>query len=131
MWGKLAEKINKKLSEDDEEITFKSYDDESERLGSGAPSLGSELKADTKEKDSSIKFKVIKPESFEDVRAIADHLIEGCTVFFNAELLDRETCQRMLLFLNGVTYTTDGEIKAVSHNTYIITPHDVDVSDEA
>ena len=65
MWGKLAEKINKKLSEDEEEITFKSYDDESAKLG-GAPNLGSELKADTKEKDSSIKFKVIKPDSFDD-----------------------------------------------------------------
>ena len=130
MWGKLADKINKRLNEDEEEITFKSYDDESERLG-GASNPASELKADTKGKDSSIKFKVMKPENFDDVRAIADQLIEGCTVFFNAELLDKETCQRMLLFLNGVTYTTDGDIKAVSQTTYIITPHDVDVSDEA
>jgi len=130
MWGKLADKINKRLNEDEEEITFKSYDEESDRVG-GALNPASEVKADGKEKDSSIKFKVMKPESFDDVRAIADQLIDGCTVFFNAELLDRDTCQRMLLFLNGVTYTTDGDIKAVSQSTYIITPHDVDVSDEA
>ena len=72
----------------------------------------------------------MKPDSFADVSKIADQLIEGCTVLFNAELLDKETRQKMLLFLNGVTYTTDGEIKSVSQNTYIITPHDVDVSDE-
>jgi cell division inhibitor SepF len=37
---------------------------------------------------------------------------------------------RMLDFLNGVTYTTDGDIKPVANNTYIITPHNVDVSDD-
>lgn len=133
MFGKLADRINKKLREEDEEITFKSYDEESERIAAARPETpaqqGSVLKADDNEKDSSIRFKVVKPESFAEVSSIADHLIEGCTVFFNAELLDKETCQKMLLFLNGVTYTTEGEIKAVSQNTYIITPHDVDVSD--
>lgn len=134
MFGKLADKINKKLREDDEEITFKSYDEESDRMAAPKPEAysaqGSVLKADGNEKDSSIRFKVIKPESFDEVRDIADQLIDGCTVFFNAELLDKETRSRMLLFLNGVTYTTDGDIKPVSQNTYIITPHDVDVSDE-
>ncbi len=132
MIRKLADKINKRLQSDEEEITFKSYDEEAERQTTPKTevSVGSVLKADETEKDSSIKFKVMKPDSFADVSKIADQLIEGCTVLFNAELLDKETRQRMLLFLNGVTYTTDGEIKSVSQNTYIITPHDVDVSDE-
>ena len=130
MMRKFADKINKRLQSDEEEITFKSYDDEAERrAASSEVTLGSVLKAD-ETKDSSIKFKVMKPESFDEVSKIADQLIEGCTVLFNAELLDRETRQKMLLFLNGVTYTTDGDIKPVSQNTYVITPHDVDVSDE-
>jgi FtsZ-interacting cell division protein YlmF len=33
----------------------------------------------------------------------------------------------MLDFLNGVTYTMDGEIKNVAPNTYIITPNGIDV----
>ncbi|MBR2650958.1 MAG: cell division protein SepF [Clostridia bacterium] len=130
MIRKFADKINKKLKSDEEEITFKSYDEEAERRAAAPEvTLGSVLKAD-ETKDSSIKFKVMKPESFDEVSKIADQLIEGCTVLFNAELIDRDTRQRMLLFLNGVTYTTDGEIRPVSQNTYIITPHDVDVSDE-
>jgi cell division inhibitor SepF len=36
----------------------------------------------------------------------------------------------MLDFLNGVTYANDGEIKNVAKSTYIITPHNVDVSDD-
>ena len=48
----------------------------------------------------------------------------------NMELLDSAATVRMLDFLNGVTYCTDGDIKNVSRSTYIITPHNVDVSDE-
>ena len=36
----------------------------------------------------------------------------------------------MLDFLNGVTYSTDGEIKQVAQTTYIVTPRDVDVSEK-
>ena len=131
MFGKLAEKLNKKFQNSDEEITFKSYDKESEEAEAQKnEALGSTLKADESEKDSSIKFKLVKPQEFDEVSKIADHLIEGCTVVLNTELLDMPTCRRMLDFLNGVTYTTDGYINPVAANTFIITPHDVDVSDE-
>ena len=131
MFGKLADKLNKKFQNSEEEITFKSYNEastEAEALKNEA--LGSTLKADESEKDSSIKFKLVKPQGFDEVSKIADHLIEGCTVVLNTELLDMPTCRRMLDFLNGVTYTTDGYINPVAANTFIITPHDVDVSDE-
>ena len=132
MFGKLADKINKKLQTSEEEITFKSYDEENEEIT--APKIetqGSTLTVDESDKDGSIKFKLVKPQSFDEISKIADHLIEGCTVVLNTELLDKATCLRMLDFLNGVTYTTDGYINPVAANTYIITPHDVDVSDES
>ena len=131
MFGKLADKLNKKFPAVEEEITFKSFneaDEEAETQRNDA--IGSTLKADESEKDSSIKFKLVKPQDFDEVSKIADHLIEGCTVVLNTELLDMPTCRRMLDFLNGVTYTTDGYINPVAANTFIITPHDVDVSDE-
>lgn len=135
IFGKLAEKINKKLQDSEEEITFKSDEEEilaekTEYQPQPQPQNSTTLKADESEKDSSIKFKLVKPQGFEDVSKIADFLIEGCTVVLNTENLDLPVCRRMLDFLNGVTYTTDGYINAVAQNTYIITPHDVDVSDE-
>ena len=81
----------------------------------------------TSDADSNIELKVMRPATFADVSAIADNLIEGCTVVLNLELLDRPTTVRMLDFLNGVTYTMDGEIKNVAPNTYIITPNGIDV----
>ncbi len=86
--------------------------------------------ANTGDADSNIELKVVRPASFEEVSDIADHLIAGCTVVLNMELLDNVQTIRMLDFLNGVTYSNDGEIKNVAKNTYIITPHNVDVSED-
>jgi len=130
MFGKLADKLNKKFQNSEEEITFKSFEEADEAEAQKTEAIGSTLKADESEKDSSIKFKLVKPQGFDEVSKIADHLIEGCTVVLNTELLDMPTCRRMLDFLNGVTYTTDGYINPVAANTFIITPHDVDVSDD-
>ena len=69
----------------------------------------------------------VRPESMEEIFVIADYLLDGCTVVLNLELIDRESITRMLDFLNGVTYTTGGDIKNVSQGTYIITPNGINV----
>lgn len=86
--------------------------------------------ANAGDSDSNIELKVVRPASFEEVSEIADYLLDGCTVVLNMELLDNMQTVRMLDFLNGVTYSNDGEIKNVAKSTYIITPHNVDVSDD-
>ena len=86
--------------------------------------------ANTGDADSNIELKVVRPASFDEVSEIADYLLDGCTVVLNLELLDNVLTVRMLDFLNGVTYSNDGEIKNVAKSTYIITPHGVDVSDD-
>lgn len=132
MFSKFAEKLNQKIK-NDEEIKFKSYDEESEQMTAAKPESstayaqpGTSIKAS----DSNIELKVAHPESFEDVAGIADYLLDGCTVVLNMEAMDRASTLRMLDFLNGVTYTTGGDIKPVAQSTYIITPNNVDVSDE-
>lgn len=86
--------------------------------------------ANTGDSESNIELKVVHPASFDEVGEIADYLIEGCTVVLNLELLDPVQTVRMLDFLNGVTYSTEGEIKNVAKNTYIITPNNVDISED-
>lgn len=80
--------------------------------------------------NDNIELKVVRPESFADVSMIADHLLANCTVVLNVELLDKTSAGRMLDFLNGVTYSTNGEIKQVAQGTYILTPNNVDVTEE-
>jgi len=117
----------------EEEVTFKPYEEvhtpptqeKSEEQKKPTPVLTGAGDA-----DGNIELKVMKPASFEEVSDVADYLLEGCTVVLNLELLDAASTLRMLDFLNGVTYSTDGDIKNVARCTYIITPHNVDVSDD-
>ena len=73
---------------------------------------------------------LVKPDRFEDVTSIADHLNEKKTVVLNLESSNRETSRRIIDFLSGVAYANHGDIKKVANNTFIIVAHDVDVMGE-
>lgn len=130
MFEKLREKLTGIAKEDEEEIVFKNFEEEDVPL---AEEVAKAEEADEVPKASiegnNIELKVIRPESVAEVSAIADHLLAGCTVVLNLELLDGKHITRMLDFLRGVTYTIDGEIKHVSKATYIITAKGIDIKD--
>ena len=74
MFGKIADKLNKKFQDSEEEITFKSFNDSyDETETQKTESLGSTLKADESEKDSSIKFKLVKPADNADEIIASDN----------------------------------------------------------
>ncbi len=130
--NKLKEKKQQQENRENE-ITFKPYnaaDTEvktSVRDDESAKGTGSVV---SQNPDSNIELKVVRPESFDEVSEIANHLLDGCTVVLNVEILDKTSTMRMLDFLNGVTYSKDGDIKKVSQSTYIITPNGIGISDE-
>ena len=66
-----------------------------------------------------------KPESLEDAREIADHLLERHTVVVNLESTNRETGRRMLDFLGGVSYANHGALTKVANATFVVTPYNV------
>ncbi len=71
-----------------------------------------------------------KPERFEDVPSVADHLNEKKTVVLNLESANRETSRRIIDFLSGVAYANRGNIKKIANSTFIVTPDDVSVMGE-
>ena len=71
---------------------------------------------------------LVKPDKFDDARAIADHLNEKRTVVLNLEAASKDVARRLIDLLNGVAYANGGQLKKVSTNTYIITPYNVNVS---
>ena len=77
---------------------------------------------------NNIELKVVRPESIDEIFSIADYLMDGCTVVPTLEVMAGDVVTRMLDFLNGVTYTTGGEIKNVSQGTYIITPNGINLN---
>ncbi len=89
--------------------------------------MGSSVKLD----GAALELKVIKPERYETVPQIADHLLNRRTVVLNLEMTNKETSRRIIDFLSGVAYAIDGRLSKVAVNTYIITPANINVSGEA
>lgn len=73
---------------------------------------------------------LVKPDRFEDVTSIADHLNEKKTVVLNLEASNRDVSRRIIDFLSGVAYANHGNIRKVANSTFIIVAHDVDVMGE-
>ncbi|MBE6615002.1 MAG: cell division protein SepF [Ruminococcaceae bacterium] len=78
---------------------------------------------------NNIKMQVVRPQSFDSVSQIADHLLNKCTVVLNLENTNKETSRRLIDFLSGVAYSIDGSIKRIANQAYVITPSNVDVGD--
>ena len=130
----MFDKFKKRLDAIDAasgELTFKTWADEPVNEIPAQEKQTSEIDKKTDEAAAgSVELKVMRPESYEEVSDVADYLLKGCTVVLNVEALERSVIFRMLDFLNGVTYCTDGEIKKVAQSTFIITPHsNIDISD--
>ena len=73
---------------------------------------------------------LVKPDRFDEVTTIADHLNEGKTVVLNLEETPREITRRVVDFLSGVAYANGGNIRKVANSTFIIVPTNVDVMGE-
>ncbi|MBR4070954.1 MAG: cell division protein SepF [Clostridia bacterium] len=91
------------------------------QMGSGISISGSS--------GSALEMKVVKPDSFDSVAQIADHLLSKRTVVLNLENTNKETARRLIDFLSGVAYSIDGSLKKIASNAYVITPSNVDVGD--
>jgi len=78
---------------------------------------------------AALEMKVVKPELFESVPQIADHLLNKRTVVLNLENTNKETARRLIDFLSGVAYSIDGSLKKIASNAYVITPNNVDVGE--
>ncbi len=80
---------------------------------------------------TALEMKVCRPSKFEEGPEIAKHLLNGKTVVLNLEDANRDTIIRLIDFLFGVTFAIEGNLKKVSSYTYVITPKNVEVDNEA
>lgn len=73
---------------------------------------------------------LVKPERYDDVVSIADHLNDKKTVVLNLESADRDLSRRIVDFLSGATYANHGNMRKVSKGTFLIVPNGVDMMGE-
>ena len=72
---------------------------------------------------------VRRPSTFgEEVRDIADELLERHTVVLILERADRDTSRRIVDFLSGVAYANHGQLRPIASNIVIVAPYNVDLS---
>lgn len=118
----IWDKIKKSDFDDEEELEDKPVKQEEKpadnSFGRGAGSAALELK-------------VVRPETYDAVGKIADHLLNRKTVVLNLEATNKETAKRLIDFLSGVAYSINGTIRRVATNTFVITPSNVGITGEA
>lgn len=76
---------------------------------------------------SNLQVILVKPDRYENVSEVADHLRNKCAVVLNLESTNKDTARRLVDFLSGCAYALDGRIKKVAISTYIITPYNVEI----
>lgn len=79
---------------------------------------------------SQMQVVLVKPDRFDDVTEIADHLNAKKTVVLNLETANRETSRRIIDFISGAAYANNASIKKVANSTFMVAPADVDVMGE-
>jgi len=60
--------------------------------------------------------------SFGDVQKAADRLKSGEPQIINLEKTPSDVAERLIDFLNGVTYALDGYVEKVAEGAYLFTP---------
>lgn len=73
--------------------------------------------------ETQMQVVTLRPERYDQLPAIAEHLIGHSAVIVNLEAASKELGRRIVDFLAGVTYTVGGEMKKIAINTYVVTPH--------
>ena len=70
---------------------------------------------------------LVKPDRFDNVSDIAEHLRSKHAVVLNLEATNKDVARRLVDFLSGCAYALDGKIKKIAISTYSITPYNVDI----
>lgn len=65
------------------------------------------------------------PQSFDDARLAADGLKDGRQQIINLENTSQEMSERIIDFLNGVTYALNGFVEKVGDRVYLFAPSNV------
>ncbi|MDZ7673651.1 MAG: cell division protein SepF [Acidimicrobiales bacterium] len=79
---------------------------------------------------SSARPAVLDPESFDDAKEIADRFKADQPVLMDLAGLDRELSRRLIDFASGICYALGGHMERVRTGGYLLTPAQVEVSDD-
>jgi cell division inhibitor SepF len=73
---------------------------------------------------------VVSPSSFTEAQDVADRFKGSQPVIINLQGADRDLARRLIDFASGLCYGLGGQMERVADQVYLLTPSDVEVSDE-
>jgi cell division inhibitor SepF len=79
---------------------------------------------------SSAKPQVVLPSDFNDAQQIGDRFKASQPVIINLQGAEQNLARRVIDFASGLCYALGGQMERVANQVYLITPNDVEVSDE-
>ena len=77
-----------------------------------------------------VQMHVVEPRAFHEAQAIADRFKAGTPIIMNLSSSDADLAKRLLDFASGLTYGLEGGLRKVADKVFMLTPRNVDVSDE-
>ncbi len=75
--------------------------------------------------DKTLKFNLIIPKQFSDIKAVADYIPLGIPVLVNVSHLfqDKTVIFRILDYLNGYVDCCNGNLKRLSSELFLVSPY--------
>ncbi len=115
-----------KNNEDEEYDTYDEADVATARADSKGAGAGS--KVFTFNASTTLHLVVNRPKKYSDAAEIAELYKNKTTVILMFNNTNKDIANRLIDFLGGVSYITDGELKRIGDTTYVLAPYNVDIS---
>lgn len=80
---------------------------------------------------SGSRIKVIKPTDFNDSQRVADEVKARRLVIFDLGNMPEADARRAIDFVTGTAYGLDGNVKRVSGEIFVASPHGVDITGDS
>ncbi len=114
----------------DEEIKEKSYEDDYEEEIDEPIVNRKNNKVVNIHTNSTMRVVISRPKDYDEATSICDELKNRKLVVVNVSDLEPKTAQRLLDFMGGASYVLNGELQEVEKNVYILSPSNVEVTND-
>ncbi|WP_026881287.1 cell division protein SepF [Clostridium akagii] len=114
----------------DDEIKEKNYDEEYEEEIDEPIVNRKNNKVVNIHTNSTMRVVISRPKDYDEATSICDELKNRKLVVVNVSDLEPKTAQRLLDFMGGASYVLNGELQEVEKNVYILSPSNVEVTND-
>ena len=77
-----------------------------------------------------VQVHLVTPHNFNDAQEVADRFKRSIPVIINLQSSGSELSKRLIDFCSGLTYALGGGMQKIAEKTFLLTPHNVEVSAE-